>query len=298
MVNVMNLNRIQSVFTKLRGKFLKYDISVKDNWQSVDLILQHPNLSVIRFGDGEFDIINGKSIPYQIYDSNLSNMMKKIMLNGSNSRLLVCLPDVFSNINRYNKSCKDFFYQKFFYQNRQILTKIAKTNNCYGSTFISRPYIDLKDKTNSKKYFQKLRSIWKNKDILIVEGKYSRSGEGNDLFANAKSISRIVCPPKNAYSYLERIEKSIRKNAANRLILLMLGPTAKVIVNDLYCELNNQMIDLGHIDSEYEWFLMGAKSKVKIPHKHTAEFNYDDDKVNLMTDNKFNEQVVDRIINE
>lgn len=281
-----------------RGKFFKYNIQVKNNSVTLNNILHHSDISVVRFGDGEFDIMNGENIPYQKYNKALSNAMKAIVLKGSSEKLLVCLPDVFSDIDRYNRYCQNFYFEKFFYQNRKILKQIEKRKKVYGSTFISRPYIDLKNKRNSNQYFDKLKSLWKNRDILIVEGKYSRSGEGNDLFADAKSVSRIICPPKDAYSYLEEIEWSIKRNASDRLILLMLGPTAKIIVNDLYCELSNQMIDLGHIDSEYEWFLMGAKSKVKIPHKHTAEFNYDDNKVNLIADNKFNEQVVDRITNE
>ena len=131
------------------------------------------------------------------------------------------------------------------------------------------------------------------KDILIVEGRYTRSGEGNDLFANAKSISRIIVPSKNAFNKKTEIEQAIRKYAENKLILLMVGPTAKIIVSDLKLDddFPNQMIDIGHIDSEYEWFKMQAKDKVKIPHKHTAEFNNDDDKVTLMNDKVYLSQV-------
>ena len=73
----------------------------------------------------------------------------------------------------------------------------------------------------------------------------------------------------------------------------MVGPTAKIIVSDLKLDddFPNQMIDIGHIDSEYEWFKMQAKDKVKIPHKHTAEFNNDDDKVTLMNDKVYLSQV-------
>ena len=31
------------------------------------------------------------------------------------------------------------------------------------------------------------------------------------------------------------------------------------------------------IDSEYEWYKLGAVEKVKLPNKHTAEHNYDQD---------------------
>ena len=55
----------------------------------------------------------------------------------------------------------------------------------------------------------------------------------------------------------------------------MLGPTAKVLVSDLARQ-GYQAIDLGHIDSEYEWYEMGATYKVKLTNKHTAEFNHDE----------------------
>ncbi len=73
----------------------------------------------------------------------------------------------------------------------------------------------------------------------------------------------------------------------------MVGPTAKIIVSDLKIDDNfpNQLIDIGHIDSEYEWFRMGAKEKVKIPHKHTAEFNNDDDKLILINDKRYLNEV-------
>lgn len=75
----------------------------------------------------------------------------------------------------------------------------------------------------------------------------------------------------------------------------MLGPTAKVIVAGLVAQLTNQMIDIGHIDSEYEWMKMGATSKVKIPHKHTAEFNFDDKQVKLEKDSDFDNQIISTI---
>ncbi len=51
----------------------------------------------------------------------------------------------------------------------------------------------------------------------------------------------------------------------------MLGPTAKVIVNDLQ-DLDNQILDIGHIDTKYEWFKMDAKYVVSIgKNKHMAE---------------------------
>ena len=286
------LNKIKKLGIILWSKIRKYNITVMDNYESLKLV-KNKGLSIIRFGDGEFDIIRGNDIPYQVYNSALANKMQKLILKGSTDDVLICLPDVFEKMNRYNKKCRDFYDKQFFYQNRKILKDIENTKNIYGSTFISRPYIDLKDKSKSKEYFEELKSLWYGKDILIVEGKYTRSGEGNDLFSKTNSISRIIVPSKNAFDKKNRIEQAIRKYAKNKLVLLMVGPTAKIIISDLKIDDNfpNQMFDIGHIDSEYEWFKMKAKEKVKIPHKHTAEFNYDDDKVVLVDDKVYLKEI-------
>lgn len=286
------LNKSKKLGIILWSKIRKYNITVMDNYESLKLV-KNNGLSIIRFGDGEFDIIRGNDIPYQVYNSALANKMQKLILKGSTDDVLICLPDVFEKMNRYNKKCRDFYDKQFFYQNRKILKDIENTKNIYGSTFISRPYIDLKDKSQSKEYFEELKSLWYGKDVLIVEGKYTRSGEGNDLFSKTNSISRIIVPSQNAFDKKNRIEQAIRKYAKNKLILLMVGPTAKIIISDLKIDDNfpNQMFDIGHIDSEYEWFKMKAKEKVKIPHKHTAEFNYDDDKVVLVDDKVYLKEI-------
>ncbi|MCW3763267.1 SP_1767 family glycosyltransferase [Weissella confusa] len=273
----------------------EFKIKVKDNNESLDLILKN-NMSVVRFGDGEFDLIRGDSIPYQNYEPDLAEKLKKIILRGNFNNTLVCLPDVFQNLDRYTHYAQGFYEPVFFPKNYSFLQEIAQTNNWYGSTFISRPYIDLVDKSKSAETFTKLKQLWQGQDLLIVEGALTRSGVGNDLFADAKSIKRILCPAKNSYQQIDQIEQAIRANAENRLILLMLGPTAKVIVDDLQ-DLSNQMIDIGHIDSEYEWFKMGATHKVKLANKHTAEFNFDED-ISAVHDQTYQDEIVARIIGE
>lgn len=286
------INNLKGELYKFVSKRMKFNIMVKDKVETLNIILAN-NSSVIRFGDGEFDLIRGKDIPYQSYNSQLAKRLKEIIIRGNYDNTVICLPDVFKNIERYTDDSNNFFYKRFFIQNRSFLRKIEKENNWYGSTFISRPYIDLKDKSNSADYFKNFKKIWNDKDVLIVEGEYTRSGEGNDLFSNTKSVKRIICPSKNSYAKVKEIEKAIIDNCEDRVVLLMLGPTAKVIVDDLN-KIDNQLIDIGHIDSEYEWFKMGATKKVKLKDKHTAEFNYDKN-IKLPKDEKFQKQICEKI---
>lgn len=271
-----------------------YNIKVLGIQTTLDELL-HKQANLVRFGDGELNLIKGQSIPLQDFSPSLAHQLKNILLRGCTSRFFVGFPDVFEHLDRYNKYCQDFYHNVFFPTNANLLQQIEDQYNLYFSAFISRPYMDLVDKSKSKGYFASLKKLWDQRDLLIVEGVYSRSGENNDLFANARSIKRIICPPNNAFAKKERIEAEIMKYGEGKLVLLMLGPTAKIIVHDLYQIMDAQLIDLGHIDSEYEWMRMGATTKVKIPHKHTAEFNYDDPQVQLLHDPAFDQQVISRI---
>lgn len=266
------------------------DIRVRPILESLQFIQEH-GASVARFGDGEVDLMMGSSIPYQEYDPKLAQALLDILETPSSPELLVCLPDVFQDRERYNQNALHF-WQKHF-ERYQAFYEEHCHSSWYGSTFISRPYIDLLDKSQAGASFEALKDLWKGRDLLIVEGETSRSGVGNDLFAGAASLQRIICPSRHAFGHYEEILDAVLAHAEGRLVLLMLGPTAKVLARDLQ-ERGHQAIDLGHIDSEYEWFQMGAQHKVKLEHKHTAEFNYDEG-IELQEDAVYTSQIVARI---
>ncbi|WP_156404271.1 SP_1767 family glycosyltransferase [Lactobacillus selangorensis] len=254
--------------------------------ETLTYIKEH-HASVARFGDGEFEIMKGNDIALQRDNPVLAEKLKEVVSYQSDEKLLICLPDVFADLSKYKDSTQYFWQRRR--RNTAELFKGIDTSGVYGSAFISRPYLDLKDHYPSQSYFEQLKDLWYQRDILIVEGKNTRSGEGNDLFADARSIERILCPSTNAFSKLAAIETAIKKFGQHRLVLVMLGPTAKIIVYDLLAT-NDWLIDIGHIDSEYEWFKLGVSERVKIPHKHTAEIDLDSEE--LMDNPDFNKQVV------
>lgn len=259
--------------------------------QTLDYVIKNKS-SLVRFGDGEVNLMWGWPIPYQNHDIELANQLKHIVGLESDEKLVVCLPDAFED-----RFVFTWWATPFWKEHMNVYMDFYKElckGSWYGSTFISRPYIDYEDKSKAKGQFEKLKSIWENRDILIVEGITSRSGVGNDLFDKAKSVKRIICPSHNAYSIVDNIQEEIIKHAEGRLILCMLGPTAKVLSYNL-CQMGYQVLDVGHIDSEYEWMKMGAKTKVKFSHKHTAEHNFDQN-IEFIEDETYNNQIVARIL--
>lgn len=268
-----------------------FDISVMSIDETLDQLLKTEK-SLIRFGDGEFNIMNGYSIAFQEYNEELAKGMKEILLTANQEEMLLCMPEVFKAFKGefpldYNS---ETFWKKELDRYADFFKEYCQSK-IYGSAFISRPYIYSKDRTRAFDQFEKMKQLFEGKDLLIVEGATSRSGVGNDLFDKANSIRRIICPSHNAFSKVKEIREKILKHSEGRLILLMLGPTAKVLAYQL-SQLGYRALDLGHIDSEYEWMKMGAETKVQLKHKHTAEYNFDQD-IEFIEDEDYNQQVVE-----
>ena len=264
-----------------------FDFEVQTIDETLDYILEHHS-SIARFGDGEAAIMLGQSINYQQYDPQLAEELKFIVKQQSNPQLVIGLQEGIKN--RFSFVPEALAFWRQYLEDYEEFYLEYCHNPWYGSTFISRPYIDFLDKSKSKSQFEKLKKIWEGRDILIVEGYTSRSGVGNDLFDGAKSIKRIICPSRNAYSKKAEIMEEILKHSEGRLILLMLGPTAKVLAYQLASK-GLQAIDIGHIDSEYEWMQMGAEKKVLLRNKHTAEFNLDTE-IELVNNDEYLSQII------
>ncbi len=264
-----------------------FDFEVQTIDETLDYILEHQS-SIARFGDGEAAIMLGQSINYQKYNPKLAEELKFIFNQESSPTLVIGLQEGLKNRFSFVPDALAFWRQ-YLEDYEEFYLEYCK-NAWYGSTFISRPYIDFLDKSKAKSQFEKLKKLWEGRDILIVEGYASRSGVGNDLFDGAKSIKRIICPSRHAYDKKDEIMEAIMNHADGRLVLLMLGPTAKVLAYELSTK-GMQAIDIGHVDSEYEWMQMGAETKILLHNKHTAEFNLDTE-IELADDEAYLSQIV------
>ena len=89
---------------------------------------------------------------------------------------------------------------------------------------------------------------------------------------NAKSVSRILCPDKNSFSKYDEIISLAKEHGKDKLILIILGATATVMSYDLATE-GFWAVDIGQLDTEYEWFLRNVKEKCEIPGKTVSELS-------------------------
>ena len=254
------------------------------------------NKSIARFGDGEFQIIFGHRIGFQKANKELSNRLKNV-LQSNEEGLLIGVPDILNleilegNFNDLAKN----HWEKWVKKNKLNLIMLIDKNKKYYSSLITRYYIDYSEHFGIDEYIKKLKKIWDQKDVIIIEGEKSRLGIGNNLFDNMNSIKRIICPSTNAFNLYDKILNAALKMDKRNLILLALGPTATILAYDLYKN-GYHVVDVGHIDIEYEWYLINATTKTKIKNKYVNEVKDGGKDIKNIEDKNYYNQIIEKIL--
>lgn len=270
-------------------KFYNFYINCRNNIKKAEARRRYPSLSkpkilntsdtiryilenkvsVSRFGDGEFTIVTGGGIAFQQKNERLTKKLQEI-LKSNRSNHVTCLP--YPQIDSSSLIYKaQLYWNNYFTHNYYSYHQYLDKTKMYYDTQVTRLYIDLVDKKVSKQYFDKLKLLWRDKNIVFIEGCDSRLGIGNDLFNNALSVKRILAKSQNAFDNYDEILNFVNLNIEKQsLILIALGPTATALAWDL-SKLGFWAIDIGHVDIEYEWMLMGATEKVPVKGKFVGD---------------------------
>ena len=268
-------------------------IIIKNNVETVNYIIRH-KVSVSRFGDGELGLISNCNTDFQRYNPAISKKLREV-LNVTMPNHIVCIPHPWKNF--WTLKYEAFEYWSSYLTKNldmKILPYISPNKIYYDASF-TRFYIDYKNDNNAKRIIPLIKRIWDERDIYIIEGELTRLGMGNNLLDNAKSIHRIIAPPLNAFEKYDEIMAAVKGYAPKSvLILIALGMTATCLAYDLSKE-GYQAIDIGHVDIEYEWFLMRSPKRVAIKNKYVSESNerFISDGIK---DELYNSQIVARVL--
>lgn len=268
---------IYEVFYEARRIFIlrtAYRLHIMTSKNTLHYIAKH-NCSIARYGDGEFDLItSSRDLKFQSRDPDLANRLSEV-LKRNDPRLLLCVPRCLNTVAGCTDHAASFWidWGRRNDHHKEVVNLIrahAGPYYSFGDSLITRPFIDWTNPNHAKHLYPMLKQLWQDRDILIVEGAQSRLGVGNDLFSNTRSIKRILAPSINAFQYYDEIKNVILNHYQGELILVALGPTATVLAADLSAR-DIQILDIGNIDIEYEWFLRNERKRVAIPGKFTNE---------------------------
>lgn len=231
-------------------------MSIEDTIE--DIVTNHK--SIARFGDGEFGIMCGvQRWRFQKNDEVLANRLKEV-LHSKRGDVLIGLIDFYGDFGSWTDSAANGARLYLTPEVRKQHYALLERDRLYANTSISR--------NESWEQVRNQKRIWDGRDCVFIEGYQTRMGVGNDLFDNAKSIVRILCPAESAFDRYEEIYNEAIKQPKDRLMLIALGPTASVLAYDLATQ-GYQAVDIGHADISYEWLIKGKRAR--IPNKYTNE---------------------------
>lgn len=272
-------NRIHMILDGLEKKFINYVLypfvkrkmakyHILDRWESIEYIKEH-RCSLSRYGDGEIQVIRGGGNGFQSPNKKLGQKLKDVFLGDDAPNHMVGISKNFQTVSGLVGPMN--FWPMITVKFYHLLSHLLSTDRVYLDASFTRFYFEREDKSRSLEQLNKIKSIWDGQDIVIVEGYLTRSGVGNDLYDNAKSVRRILGPATNAFDKYEEMLSCILNNVpVTTLVLLAYGMTATVLAYDL-AKCGYWAIDIGHLDVEYEWYRAGGKNRVKIQGKYVNE---------------------------
>ena len=219
---------------------------------TLQYILTH-KCSVFRFGEEELELMEGrKKLPFKL-DPVLETRLKTVLQTES-SHLIQCIPDVFTGLNQYRSRYSEYLKIQIV-RTRKNWYQHLSMDRIYYNAFINQCYTLYADKTNVQLYFDRWKAIWKDRDLLIVEGEKTRLGLDSDFFHTANSIKRILCPKSQAEEWHKELLEECQQFSKDHLILVAVDSMTGLLVLEL-TDCGYQTIDARQIGDEYEWYLV------------------------------------------
>ena len=227
---------------------------IKDSFSTL-YELKDTNKSFIRFGDGEFTIIEGRDIPFQYYDERLKLKLLEILKNNYNSLLIGLSWEYYHSVDNTRDFPKRALYTSIpnLYK---IISKMIEPQKIYYSATISQVYALYKN-YDFDKHFSLMREIWNNKPVTVVTGDRVLNNIEHNILDNAKKINYIYGPTMHAYKNFDELKKSIEKVDKDNILIFALGPCGKALAYDLYLS-GYRVLDLGHAIKDYNEYKNGT----------------------------------------
>lgn len=273
------ISAIYSIFYPFRRR--KLDYSIMDSMETINYIVKN-KVSVSRYGDGEYDLIGHIGNGFQQDNFELSVKLEFILANPIDKHL-VCIPIAFKTVKGLRLRSK-LFWMSFVTKKAELIYNKTHKGKLYGNSLFTRFYIVMGDRRISPQLANNIKQIWKGRNVCIVEGERTKLGIGNDLLDGANDVKRILCPVQNAFDKYNEIRAAVNVRVPkDTLILCALGMTATVLAYDLTID-GYQAIDIGHVDVEYMWMNMGAKTQCPVRGKFVNESSSADSIEEMMDD--------------
>ncbi|MCR5421883.1 MAG: GT-D fold domain-containing protein [Lachnospiraceae bacterium] len=227
--------------------------------------------SLCRFGDGEFASISGnlRAKFTTRYFPKLADRLRSV-LNSNDENIMIAIADNYGNLSHYSPQSRREIRNYMTKEIRALHASLLNPDMTYYNAYVTRPHMHYyNNEEKNINFWSKIRSLWQDRDLVIIEGQNTGMGVGNDLFDNCRKTERIIAPSVDAFAKYDELFDYASGRDSESLYLIALGPVATVLAYDL-AKTGRRAIDIGHLDIEYEWMKRGSY-RTLIPNKYVNE---------------------------
>lgn len=232
-----------------KGKYSQY-LKIMDANQTLEYLNENC-VSFCRFGDGEIAIMNGESISFQQYHPELASRLRKILI-ANEEGILVGINYFYlnpvDNVNQYTQN-----FLNAMANQRKFLIRNCNKQMTYMDAAITQMYQNYED-YDFKQHFKLLQNLLRNRDITLVCGENVLNNIQYNALSVCNSVEYIYAPSKDAFSQYNELLERILQTKEERIICIILGPTAKVLVYDLF-RAGRTAWDIGHYLKDYDAYM-------------------------------------------
>lgn len=231
------------------GKY-KNSLSVLSSWQTLDMLIRTKGC-FCRFGDGEIAVMRGEGIAFQKADRELGARLLEI-LRSKDSQLLIGINYFYLNpVEGVNGFTQNFL--NCLQMQRKFLIKNCSKNRVYIDAAITQMYQNYNE-YDFDTHFRKFQKLFAGRKITLICGESVLSGIKYNALDVCGDVEYIYGPSRDAYDQYDLLLKRALEIESERVICVILGPTAKVLVYDLY---QNGRIawDIGHYLKDYDSYM-------------------------------------------
>lgn len=224
---------------------------IKNSADTIEALIKY-RASFCRFGDGEFSLLNGEGIAFQKANSELARRLYQI-IRSEDENIFIGIPYCyFSSVGQLREFPKNFI-RTWVARNREYIAGLTIPDRQYYDTACTQLYA-LYENYDFGTYFERIKEVWRNRDITIICGNTVFNKIAVNIFDCANSIEYQYAPSLNAFEVYEDLLVKAKQIDKGRLIVIILGPTATVLAYDL-AKLGYQALDFGHIAKDYDFYI-------------------------------------------
>lgn len=224
------------------------------------MLLSNPK-SFYRFGDGEFDIITGHSIPFQKYDPKLANLLFQALIYKGENVYIGLYKEYFDfdvlNIKEIQNDKEKRYDLCMYTMYKRYVQNHCSEDMTYINTGFNQRYFYMKE-SEMRLWFKTIKQLFMNRKIVVFLGEGIRKKLKYNGFEMADDVIYVEGPSKDAFDEYDKIKEEAKQYGKDRLLCFVLGPTSKVLVYELAQE-GYMAWDIGHLPKDYNSYMLRLK---------------------------------------